>query len=245
MTDLPGIRPNLGWSTRPLQNMPASQNSKYLEFCGLRTQYQLERHDSVRWFRASSYLHALDWHDKKCVVTFVHAGAFRNRPNPGDKTLLVSGVCMGGVGWWYVGWGVRVCVCVWERERVYLCTVYAKILRHCCTHFPCWLRAWGGASSFTKMRISQSALCAFASACTLVSLALSVKCWRIVAGTVCGWHRLLKLHVLSFSGGLMNTLYRLTPPTVATTLNAVYAILRWARYQHTFYQIFIKTYVYL
>ena len=46
------------------------------------------------------------------------------------------------------------------------------ILRHYCTHWPCWL---GGASSLTKTLISQSALCTFASASTLVMLAL---CWN-------------------------------------------------------------------
>ena len=64
-------------------------------------------------------------------------------------------------------------------------TEFAKILRHCCTHLPCGgRRTLGGASSFTKTRISQSALCAFASACTLVTLALCVKCRRFVTGTV-------------------------------------------------------------
>ena len=48
-----------------------------------------------------------------------------------------------------------------------------------------WLTAcMGRGSSFTKMRICQSALFAFASVCTLVSLALSMKCRRFVAGIV-------------------------------------------------------------
>ena len=62
--------------------------------------------------------------------------------------------------------------------------VFPKILRYCCTQFPCWRRTWGGASSFTKTRISQSGLCAFDFACTLVTLALCVRCRRFVTGTV-------------------------------------------------------------
>ena len=53
-------------------------------------------------------------------------------------------------------------------------------------HWPCWLRTWGGASSFTKTLISQSALCAFASARTHILLALSEKCRSFVTGTVAG-----------------------------------------------------------
>ena len=52
------------------------------------------------------------------------------------------------------------------------------ILRHCCTHWPCWLRTWGGASSLTKTLISQSALYTFAFAFTLVMQTLCVKCRR-------------------------------------------------------------------
>ena len=58
------------------------------------------------------------------------------------------------------------------------------IPRHCCTHWPCWLRAWGGASSLIKTRISQSALCTFASAYTLVTLPFCVKCRRTLKGTL-------------------------------------------------------------
>ena len=58
------------------------------------------------------------------------------------------------------------------------------ILRHCRTHWPCWLRTWGGASSLTKTLISQSAMCTFDSAFTLVTLALSVKCRRTLKGTL-------------------------------------------------------------
>ena len=53
-----------------------------------------------------------------------------------------------------------------------------------CTHWPCWLRTWGGASSLTKTLISQSAMCTFASAFTLVMLALCVKCRRTLKGTL-------------------------------------------------------------
>ena len=42
----------------------------------------------------------------------------------------------------------------------------------------------GGASSLTKTLISQSALCTFASAFTLVTLALCVKCRRTLKGTL-------------------------------------------------------------
>ena len=58
------------------------------------------------------------------------------------------------------------------------------ILRHCRTHRPCSLCTWGGASSLTKTLISQSALCAFASAFTLVTLALCLKCRRTLKGTL-------------------------------------------------------------
>ena len=55
---------------------------------------------------------------------------------------------------------------------------------HCCMHWPCWLRTWGGASSFTKTLISQSAQQAFPLACTPITLALSVMCRTIEKGTV-------------------------------------------------------------
>ena len=58
------------------------------------------------------------------------------------------------------------------------------ILRHCRTQWPCWLHTWGGASSLTKTLISQSTLCTFASAFTLVTLTLCVKCRRTVKGTL-------------------------------------------------------------
>ena len=51
-------------------------------------------------------------------------------------------------------------------------------------HWPWWLRAWGGESSLTKMLISQSPLCVFASAFTLITLALCVKCRRTLKGTL-------------------------------------------------------------
>ena len=50
-------------------------------------------------------------------------------------------------------------------------------------HWPCWLCTWGVVSSLTKMLISQSALCAFASAFTLVMLAWCVKCQRSLKRT--------------------------------------------------------------
>ena len=65
-----------------------------------------------------------------------------------------------------------------------VCKVSFIILRHCCTHWPCWLRTLGGASSLTKTLISQSALCTFASAFTLVKLALCVKGRRTLKGTL-------------------------------------------------------------
>ena len=67
---------------------------------------------------------------------------------------------------------------------MYMTKVSFIILRHCCTHCPCWLRTLGGASSLTKTLISQSALCAFASVLTLVTLALCVKCRRTLKGTL-------------------------------------------------------------
>ena len=64
------------------------------------------------------------------------------------------------------------------------------ILRHCCTHWLCWLRTWGGASSLTKTLISQSALCTFASVFMLVTLALCVKCWRTLKETWMSYSRI-------------------------------------------------------
>ena len=61
------------------------------------------------------------------------------------------------------------------------------ILRHCCTHWPCWLRTLGGASSLTKTLISQSGLCTFASAFTLVTLALCVVRGTPTAGVLLHW----------------------------------------------------------
>ena len=55
---------------------------------------------------------------------------------------------------------------------------------HRCTHWPRWLRTWGGASSLTKTLISQSAPSTFASAFTLVTLALCVKCRRTLKETL-------------------------------------------------------------
>ena len=54
-------------------------------------------------------------------------------------------------------------------------------------HWPChacWLCTLGRASSLTKTLISQSALCTFASAFTLVTLALCVKCRRTLKETL-------------------------------------------------------------
>ena len=68
-----------------------------------------------------------------------------------------------------------------------MCKVLFTILWHCCTHWPCWLHTWCGPcdpSSLTKMLISQSMLCTFASAFTLVTLALCVtECRRTLKGT--------------------------------------------------------------
>ena len=64
------------------------------------------------------------------------------------------------------------------------CKVSFIILRHCRTHWLCWLCTWGGAHSLTKTLFSQSALCTFASAFTLVTLALCVKCRRTLKGTL-------------------------------------------------------------
>ena len=61
------------------------------------------------------------------------------------------------------------------------------ILQHCCTQWPCWLRTRGGTSSFTKMRISQSPLRKFASVYMLVTLALCVKSWTILANSLDAW----------------------------------------------------------
>ena len=77
-----------------------------------------------------------------------------------------------------------VCIRLLLQCRPHNPKVSFIILRHYRTHWPCWLRTWGGESSLTKTPISQSALCAFASAFTLVTLALCVKCWRTLKGTL-------------------------------------------------------------
>ena len=67
-------------------------------------------------------------------------------------------------------------------EKILKLKVSFIIFRHCRMHWPCWLRTWGGASSLTKMVISQSAPITFASGFTLVTLALCAKCRRTLKG---------------------------------------------------------------
>ena len=74
-----------------------------------------------------------------------------------------------------------------KHNDIYYIKVSFIILRHCRTHWPWWLRAWGGESSLTKMLVSQSPLCVFASAFTLITLALCVKCQRTLKGTLLVW----------------------------------------------------------
>ena len=59
--------------------------------------------------------------------------------------------------------------------RICRCKVPFIILRHYCTHCPCWLCTWGGASSLTKRSLANQHCVHFASAFTLVTLALCVK----------------------------------------------------------------------
>ena len=66
------------------------------------------------------------------------------------------------------------------------CKVSFIIVQHCRTHWPCWLQTLDGASSLTKTLISQLAPSTFASAFTLVTLALCVTCRRTVKETLHG-----------------------------------------------------------
>ena len=73
-------------------------------------------------------------------------------------------------------------------NTISMCKVLFTILQHCCTHWPRWPHTWCGPcnpSSLTKMLVSQSVLCTFTSAFTLVTLALCVtECWRTLKGTL-------------------------------------------------------------
>ena len=90
-------------------------------------------------------------------------------------------------------------------------TTVSFIILHCRTHWPCWLRTWGGGSSLTKTLISQSASSTFASAFTFVTLALCVKCRRTLEETLVSVGYILQLSLRVLPGKIFSTPTRILP----------------------------------